>query len=184
MVNPSDDRHLVGQAQTGDLPAFDELVRRHHGPLYCYLYRTCRNGAEAEEMTQESFVKAWEGLRGFRGASSFRTWLFRIATNLCINRLSRRKPVDPLSEDIPSARRDEPAEVFRQRQLKECIGSALELLPADQRSALVLSIYEEMSYEEIAAAMGRSLASVNSLLYRARMSLRQTLAGARSRGLV
>jgi RNA polymerase sigma-70 factor (ECF subfamily) len=184
IVNQDDDRQLVEQAQAGDLPAFDELVRRHHGPLYCYLYRTCRNGAEAEEMTQESFVKAWEGIKGFRGAASFRTWLFRIATNLCINRLSRRKPVDPLSEDVPAARRDEPEETFRQRKLKECISAALELLPADQRSALVLSIYEELSYDEIAEAMGRSLASVNSLLYRARMSLRQTLAGARSRGLV
>jgi RNA polymerase sigma-70 factor (ECF subfamily) len=183
-VSQNDDQQLVEQAQAGDMSAFDELVRRHHGPVYCYLHRTCRNGAEAEEMTQESFVKAWEGLKGFRGAASFKTWLFRIATNLCINRLSRRKPVDPLSEDVPAARRDEPEETFRQRKLKECISAALELLPADQRSALVLSIYEELSYDEIAVAMGRSIASVNSLLYRARMSLRQTLEGARSRGLV
>ena len=183
-MNQSEDRELVGQAQAGDMPAFDELVRRYHGAVYCYLYRTCRNGAEAEEMTQESFVKAWEGLKGFRGAASFKTWLYRIATNLCINRLSRRKPVDPLSEDIPAGRRDEPEETYRQRQLKEYIGAALESLPADQRAALVLSIYEELSYEEIAEAMGRSLASVNMLLYRARMSLRQTLAGARSRGLI
>ena len=183
-VSQSDDRVLVERAQAGDMPAFDELVRRYHGPVYCYLYRTCRNGAEAEEMTQESFVKAWEGLKGFRGAASFKTWLFRIATNLCINRLSRRKPVDPLSEDVPAGRRDEPEETYRQRQLKESIGTALESLPADQRAALVLSIYEELSYEEIAGAMGRSLASVNMLLYRARMSMRQSLAGARSRGLV
>ncbi len=183
-MNQNEDKQLVGQAQAGDMPAFDELVRRYHGPVYCHLYRTCRNGAEAEEMTQESFVKAWEGLKGFRGAASFKTWLFRIATNLCINRLSRRKPNDPLSEDIPAARRDEPEEVFRQRQLKESIGAALESLPADQRSALVLSIYEELSYEEIAEAMGRSLASVNMLLYRARMGVGQMLAAARSRGLV
>jgi RNA polymerase sigma-70 factor (ECF subfamily) len=89
-----------------------------------------------------------------------------------------------LSEDVPAARRDEPEETFRQRKLREWVGSALDKLPPDQRSALVLSIYEEMSYDEIAEAMGRSLASVNSLLYRARMSVRQTLAGARSRGLI
>jgi RNA polymerase sigma-70 factor, ECF subfamily len=181
-VNQDEDRQLVERAQAGDMPAFDELVRRHHGPLYCYLYRTCRNGAEAEEMTQESFVKAWEGVRGFRGKASFRTWLFRIATNLCINRLSRRKPTDSLSDDIPAAHRDEPEETYRQRQLKECIAAALESLPADQRAALVLSIYEELSYEEIAAAMGRSLASVNMLLYRARMTVRHLLEGAKSRG--
>lgn len=183
-VDQSDDRQLAGQAQAGDLAAFDELVRRYHGMIYCYLYRTCRNSADAEEMTQESFVKAWEGLKGFRGAASFKTWLYRIATNLCINRLSRRKPHDPLSEDLPAARRDEPEESLRQRVRSECIGRALAGLPADQRSALVLSIYEELSHEEIAQAMGRSSASVNMLLYRARIAARRSLASDRERGLI
>ncbi len=184
MVNQNDDRQLVEQAQAGDLPAFDQLVLRHQGSLYCYLYRMCRNGAEAEEMTQEAFVKAWEGLHGFRGAASFKTWLYRIATNLCINRLSRRKPVEPLTEEIPAARQNEPEESFRQRVLSECITRALEGLPADQRSALVLSIYEELSHDEIAEAMGRSQASVNMLLYRARTGVRRSLAEARTRGLI
>jgi RNA polymerase sigma-70 factor, ECF subfamily len=183
-VSQNDDGQLVAQSQAGDLSAFDELVRRHNGPVYSYLYRMCRNGAEAEEMTQESFVKAWEGLKSFRGQASFKTWLYRIATNLCINRLSRRKPLDPLSEDLPAARRDEPEETFRQRMRGECIRRALAGLPADQRSALVLSIYEEMSHEEMAAAMGRSPASVNMLLYRARIGVRQSLADARERGLI
>lgn len=180
----SEDRLLVEQAQAGDLAAFDALVREHQYRLYCYLYRTCRNAAEAEEMTQEAFVKAWDGLGRFRGAASFKTWLYRIATNLCINRLSRRRPNDPLSDEIPAARRDEPEEVFRRRALAESISHALAVLPADQRSALVLSIYDEMSHEEIAAVMGRSLASVNMLLYRARMSVRQTLEDFRKRGLI
>lgn len=183
-MNQSDDGELVAQAQAGDLSAFDELVRRHHGQIYCYLYRACRNRSDAEEMTQESFVKAWEGLKGFRGAASFKTWLYRIATNLSINRLSRRKPQDPLSEDLPASRRDEPEEALRQRVRSESISRALAGLPADQRSALVLSIYEEMSHEEIAAAMGRSPASVNSLLYRARIGVREALGAARARGLI
>jgi RNA polymerase sigma-70 factor (ECF subfamily) len=175
MVSQNDDRELVRQAQAGDLSAFEVLVKEHQAGLYCYLYRTCRNAADAEEMAEEAMVKAWEGLAGFRGAASFKTWLYRIATNLCINRVTRRKPLDPLTEELPAARRDEPEETYRQRVLSECIGRALATLPADQRSALVLSIYEELSHEEIAEAMGRSPASVNMLLYRARIGVRQAL---------
>ena len=177
-VDQSDDRQLAGQAQAGDLAAFDELVRRYHGMIYCYLYRTCRNSADAEEMTQESFVKAWEGLKGFRGAASFKTWLYRIATNLCINRLSRRKPHDPLSEDLPAARRDEPEESLRQRVRSECIGRALAGLPADQRSALVLSIYEELSHEEIGRILDIPPAEVNRTYAEAGLHLRALLAEA------
>jgi len=183
-VNQSDDRLLVERSQAGDMAAFEQLVKEHQGALYCYLYRTCRNSAEAEEMTQESLVKAWEGLAGFRGEASFKTWLFRIGTNLCVNRLSRRKPLDPLPDSLPARRQDEPEQVFRQRVLGECINAALEQLPADQRSALVLSVYEETSYDEIARMLGRSLASVNSLIYRARIAVRRSMAEARRRGLL
>jgi RNA polymerase sigma-70 factor (ECF subfamily) len=183
-VSQDEDRRLVEQAQAGDLDAFDSLVRQYQGKLYGYLYRVSRNAADAEEMAQETFVKAWDGLSGFRGAASFRTWLFRIATNLCINRLSRRKPVEPLTEEISAERRYEPEESFRRRVLGERINRALESLPADQRSALVLSIYEELSHEEIATVMGRSPASVNMLLYRARMSVRESLEDSRKRGLI
>jgi len=183
-VSQSDDRLLVERSQAGDTAAFEQLVKEHQGALYCYLYRTCRNSAEAEEMTQESLVKAWEGLSGFRGNASFKTWLYRIATNLCINRLSRRKPLDPLPDSLPARQQDEPEQAFRQRVLGECISAALEQLPSDQRSALVLSVYEEMSYDEIARMLGRSLASVNSLIYRARIAVRRSLAEARQRGLL
>lgn len=183
-MSQDEDGRLVEQAQAGDLDAFDGLVRQYQGKLYGYLYRVSRNAADAEEMTQETFVKAWDGLGGFRGAASFKTWLFRIATNLCINRLSRRKPLEPLTEEISAGRRDEPEENFRQQLLGECINRALGCLPADQRSALVLSIYEELSHDEIARVMGRSEASVNMLLYRARMSVRESLADSRKRGLI
>lgn len=183
-MNQSEDRSLVEQAQTGDLQAFEALVREHQESLYCYLYRMSRNQAEAEEMAQEAFIRAWEGLGRFRGAASFKTWLFRIAANLCINRLSRRKPLVPLTEDIPAARRAEPDEAYRQRVRSECIARALADLPVDQRSALLLSVYEELSHADIAEAMGRSPDSVNMLLYRARMGLRRSLEAARDRGLL
>jgi RNA polymerase sigma-70 factor (ECF subfamily) len=182
-VSQDEDARLVERAQAGDLAAFESLVGQHQGRLYGYLYRVSRNAADAEEMTQETFVKAWDGLSGFRGDASFRTWLFRIATNLWINRFSRRKPLEPLTEDISAGSRFEPEQSFRQRKLGERINHALESLPGDQRSALVLSIYEELSHDDIARVMGRSNASVNMLLYRARMGLRESLGDLRDQGL-
>ena len=86
----TDDAVLVRKAQAGDLAAFEELVRRHQHGLFSYLYRMCRNTSDAEEMAQAAMVKAWEKLGGFRGASSFKTWLYRIGTNLCFNLRTRR----------------------------------------------------------------------------------------------
>lgn len=166
------------------MAAFEQLVREHQGPLYRYAYRMTRNAADAEEMAQQAFIKAWQAISGFRGQASFRTWLFRIASNLCINHLTRRRPTCELPETLAADPAGEPDEVYRRKARQAAIEAALARLPADQRSALVLSVYDEMSYEEIAAAMGRSLASVNALLYRARMALRRDLEQARQKGLV
>ena len=170
-----DDMELVRRARTGELSAFDELVERHSRPLYCYLWRMCRDSAEAEELAQAAFVRAWEGLVGFRGDASFRTWLYRVATNLCINRTTRRRRTEPLDEKLPARRADEPEQVFRQRALHERLAAAIGALPVDQRSALLLFAYDEMSHIEIAEALGRSAAAVNALIYRARLTVRKAL---------
>jgi RNA polymerase sigma-70 factor (ECF subfamily) len=179
-----DDRLVAARAAGGDLAAFEELVRRYQEPLYRYLWRMCRNQAEAEDMAQEALVKAWVGLGGFRGRASFKTWLFRIGTNLCLNRLSRARRTEPLDEELPGPRQDEPEENFRQRRARACVRLAVDSLPADQRTVLVLWAYEGMSYDEIAEATGRTWASVNALLYRARITLRERLAEARDKGIV
>ncbi len=178
------DHDLVAQAQAGDMAAFEQLVKEHQGPLYRYLCRMSRNASDAEEMMQETFIKAWQSIRGFRGQASFKTWLFRIAANLCINRLTRRRPTVELLESAPADPSAEPEEVFRRKVRQAAIEAALVRLPVDQRSAVLLLVYDEMTYEEIADAMGRSLASVNALLYRARMALRGYLADARGKGLL
>lgn len=175
---------LARSAQAGDLTAFEELVRRHQRGLFGYLYRMCGNPADAEEMAQQAMVKAWKGLAGFRGASSFKTWLYRIATNLCINRATRRKPMVQLPENLPAAATSEPAEVYAREQRVTAVRDALDRLPADQRAALVMVEFQEMSYRETAAALGRSVRAVDSLLFRARANLRKLLEPARQKGIV
>lgn len=167
-----------------ELPAFEALVLRHQHRLFGYLWRMTRNPAEAEELAQQAFIRAWQGLAGFRGTASFRTWLFRIAHNLCVNRLTRTRRLAPLPETLPAAVACEPEEKHRRQVRAERINAALAALLPDQRSALVLSVWEEMSHEEIARALGKTPASVNALLYRARLALRRELAPAREEGLL
>ena len=159
-------------------------MRRHQRGLFGYLYRMCGNPADAEEMAQQAMVKAWKGLAGFRGASSFKTWLYRIATNLCINRATRRKPLVELPETLPAPASSEPPEVYARGQRITAVREALDQLPADQRAALVMVEFQEMSYRETAAALGRSVRAVDSLLFRGRTNLRKLLEPARQKGIV
>jgi RNA polymerase sigma-70 factor (ECF subfamily) len=175
---------LARSARDGDLAAFEELVRRHQRGLFGYLFRMCGNAADAEEMAQQALVNAWGGLRNFRGDSSFKTWLYRIATNLCINRATRRKPTCELPESLPAPESSGPAESYARERRIAAVREALDRLPADQRAALVMVEYQEMSYKDAAAALGRSVRAVDSLLFRARQNLRRLLEPARQRGIV
>jgi len=174
----------VLKAQGGDMAAFEELVRRHQRGLFSYLYRMCRNSSDAEEMAQAAMVKAWEKLAGFRGASSFKTWLYRIGTNLCFNLRTRRKPTEELSETMAAPDTERPEAAFKQKVREEAVRRALGCLPDDQRAALVLSIYQDMSYREIAETLGRSVRAVDSLLFRAKTNVRKVLAEDRAKGVI
>jgi RNA polymerase sigma-70 factor (ECF subfamily) len=178
------DRELVVRAQSGDLAAFEELVRRHQQGLFSYLYRMCRNGSDAEELAQAAMVRAWEALAGFRGASSFKTWLYRIGTNLCLNLRTRRKPVEELPETLAAPDSEQPERAFQQKVREDAVREALARLPADQRAALVLSVYQDMSYKEIAQTMGKTVRAVDSLLFRAKTNVRKALAEDRAKGVI
>jgi len=180
----SDDREFVARAQSGDMAAFEELVRRHQHGLFSYLYRMCRNSSDAEEMAQVAMVKAWEKLGSFRGASSFKTWLYRIGTNLCFNLRTRRKPIEELLETMAAPDAARPEQAFQQKVREEVVQRALARLPADQRAALVLSVYQDMSYREIAETMGKSVRAVDSLLFRAKTNVRKVLAQDRAKGII
>jgi len=180
----TEDRELVLQAQAGDMAAFEELVRRHQRGLFSYLYRMCRNTSDAEEMAQAAMIKAWMKLAGFRGASSFKTWLYRIGTNLCFNLRTRRKPTEELSETMAAPDRERPEQAFRQKVREDAVRTALAELPADQRAALVLSVYQDMSYREIAETLGKTVRAVDSLLFRAKTNVRKLLAKDRLKGIL
>lgn len=183
-MEKNSDEALVQAAKAGDLAAFDELIRRHSTALYAFIYRMVGDPADAEELTQEAWVKAWRALSGFKGKSEFKTWLFKIGMNLAFNLKKRRKPAAELSEILPAANGVEPVVVFEQKRREQVIQAALAQLPPDQRTALVLNIYQGMSYREIAQVMGRSVRAVDALLFRAKTNLRQILTPARKKGVV
>lgn len=177
------DNELVQAAAAGDEPAFDEIMARYKRPVISFVCRLTGNAAAAQDLAQEVFVRAWNGMGRFRPAreGSLAAWLFRIARNLCIDRL-RRRGHDPLAAAI-----DDPAAVdhlsagARPTQQVEAdeigarVATAVAQLPEDQRTAFILSEYEGLSYADIAAVMKTSIKSVESRLYRAKQTLRADL---------
>ena len=179
---PDDESALVALARAGDRTAFDELVRRHADGLYAVVVRLCASAQEAEEVTQEAFLRAWRGLPGFRGGSQFFTWLYRIGVNEARRRSERSRSgalVVSLDEHRArevsdwSMRPDDRAEHAElRRELDRAIGG----LPVDHRAALVLRDIEGLSTAQAAAVLGLREAAFKSRLHRARTALRLALA--------
>jgi RNA polymerase sigma-70 factor (ECF subfamily) len=184
MSGERDDRQLIVLAASGDQQAFAELVRRHQDRVLNLAYGYTRDRQDAEELAQEIFFKAWRHAGSFRGESAFATWLYRLAVNTCLNhRQGKKTRPDPLSlaGDFAAggaAAADSLIAAERESRLKK----ALDALPARQKMALVLASLEERSYEEIAAAMEVSVASVESLLFRARRNLAAILGPLKQKG--
>lgn len=178
------DRELVRAAKGGETAAFEELVRRHSPALFSFIYRLVGSPTDAEELTQETWVRAWRALAGFKEKSGFKTWVFRIGMNLALNLRARARHTEELNESLPALENVQPEEVFRKKRRAELVQEALARLPGDQRVAVVLWAYQGMSYQEIAATMGRSVRAVDSLLFRAKAGLREFLEEAKRRGEV
>lgn len=185
-MNPADlsDEQLIRQAQQGELQAFEQLVVRYQQPLFAFIYRMVNNQTDAEELCQQAFIRAWEKISGFQAKSSFKTWLFRIGINLALNYRTRTRHTEPLDELLPANPDSEPERVFRRHNRERIVREALMQLAPDQRTALTLAVYEDLSYQQIAEIMGKSVRAVDSLLVRARTRLRQLLEPARKKGLL
>jgi RNA polymerase sigma-70 factor (ECF subfamily) len=183
------DTALIQRAKANDRAAFNEIVLRYKDKVYNYIYRMVRNATDAEDLTQETFVRAYLSLHSFQSRASLNTWLFRIATNLCIDHSRRAKRTqglvtslspdneeeeEGLQRDIPDATFD-PQRLLLNKELGEKLEKALQELPEKLRMVVLLYDVEGLSYEEIAAIAGCPLGTVKSRLFNARAVLRRKL---------
>ena len=176
----------MARSARGDRHAFEILVRRHQRSVLNFIYRFIGNRIEAEDLAQEVFLRAWQSAAAYKPTAKFTTWIYRITTNLCINkqksdRIRRLFMVPPSrkeEEDLGNKfsadhtrKGPSPEDLLLEAERKRQILSALRRLPANQRIALVLKKYEGLSYKEIARIMGCSVSAVDSLMVRAKRNL-------------
>lgn len=156
--------------------AFCELYARHAGGLRAYLLRLTGTVQRAEDLTQEAFLRALEGLERFSGRSTFKTWLFAIGTNLVRDHYRRKRPMRSLADDM-TAPGPGPAEEAEADEEVRRLRAAVEKLPESQRAPLVLVRLEGMKYREAAEALGITLAAVRMRIHRAHLALTEALTG-------
>lgn len=174
MVVEVDDHILLQAARDGDLDAFETLVRRYQTPVYRVALRMLASEADAQDVTQDTFVRAWQALGRFRGDSAVGTWLYRIVMRRSLDVLSARRPTGKLDERQP-AHRGDPAVATEQRHRFAAVTRELAALPADQRAALVLREFEGLTYDRIAEVLDTTLPAVKGRIHRARLTiLKQT----------
>ncbi len=179
------DARLISQMQHGDAAAFESLVEKYQHPMLVRLHRMLRDPSEAEDVAQNAFLRAFTATTGFRKVARFSTWLYTIARHLGLNELRRRlrHPAASLEhggcEATPLSRNGSshsaPSEVLLRKELQQQIQGALAQLPTQQRRAVGLLLYEELSYAEIAAVLRVSAGATRSLIHRGRTTLRQKL---------
>ena len=183
-----EEARLVREIRAGDGDAFETLVREHQTRVYNLALRMCGDPEDALDISQETFLKAWRTLGKYRGDCSLGSWLYRIASNLCIDLLrknKRRQTEKIVSLDDPGEEgrplelpdlREEPQTILEREENRRAVWECLEKLPEEQRLILVLRDVNGLSYEEIGASMGLELGTVKSRIFRAREKLANLLA--------
>ena len=178
------DEELVARSIGGDAESFNELIRRWERPIHALAYRQLGREEDARDVCQETFLRAYRALAGFRGQAKFSSWLYRIALNLCRDsvRRERRTPVVQALEDIDVldlAAAREPSKSIEDRigrqDLSRAVERAMALLPEEQRTAIVLKEYQGLTFQEIADLVGCPLSTVKTRLYQGLTVLRREL---------
>jgi RNA polymerase sigma-70 factor (ECF subfamily) len=172
-----DDAGLVKACLEGRRDAFDVIVERHRRTVYQVCYRFVNNHEDASDLAQEAFVRAWKGLNNFKGQAALSTWLYRIAVNACLNKVSARKAdTEPIESDrFEDTRIEHPADGLVRGERAAAVRKAIAALPEKQRATLILRTYHEMSHQEIADVLGSSVGAVKANFFHALGNLKKIL---------
>jgi RNA polymerase sigma-70 factor (ECF subfamily) len=179
------DEELVARATAGDLDSFNQLVTRWERPIYALAYRTLGREEDARDVVQEAFLRAYRGLRGFKGQAKFSSWLYRITLNLCRDwiRRERRAPVvqvpegtDPVDlADQRASPTESVEDLVARREMSRAVARAMADLPEEQRLAILLKEYHGLTFQEIADMLNCPLSTVKTRLYQGLTMLRRRL---------
>jgi len=176
-VDRLDERSLVDASLAGRPGAFDLIVERHRRSVYQLCYRFVGNHDDASDLVQETFIRAFRGLRRFRAQASLATWLYRIGVNVCLNRVSAKAlPSEPIAErQFVDADAESPAERILRAERGARVRAAIAQLPKKQRATLILRTYHELSHQEIADALGSTVGAVKTNFFHALANLKKLL---------
>jgi RNA polymerase sigma-70 factor (ECF subfamily) len=179
------DEELVASATAGDLDSFNQLVMRWERPIYALAYRTLGRDEDARDVVQEAFMRAYRGLRGFKGQAKFSSWLYRITLNLCRDwmRRERRAPIvavpegtDPIDlADDRASPAESVEDLVARREMSAAVARAMAELPEEQRAAIMLKEYHGLTFQEIADMLNCPLSTVKTRLYQGLSVLRRRL---------
>jgi len=178
-VTGTTDAELVARSVAGDSSAFDTLVERHRRNVYHVCYRFVGNHEDASDLTQDVFLRAFRALRRFKGQSSVGTWLYRIAVNVSLNRVSvKTPPSEPIdARQHVDTRSDAPGDQMLRDERAARVRAALSRLPRKQRAAVILRMYHEMSHQEIADTVGSTVGAVKANVFHGLRNLKKLLEG-------
>jgi RNA polymerase sigma-70 factor, ECF subfamily len=173
----ADDAALVEACLEGHRQAFDVIVERHRRQVYQLCYRYVANHEDATDLAQDTFIRAFKGLKGFKRHSAFSTWLYRIAVNVCLNRLALRTPrTEALDtrERIDTRAERPDVTLLREERASE-VRAAISRLPRKQRATLILRVYHDLPHEQIAGILGSSVGAAKANFFHALANLKKLL---------
>jgi len=173
----ADDRTLVDACLGGRREAFDVIVERHQRQVYQLCYRFAGNHEDASDLAQDAFIRAYRGLHSFKGQAAFSTWLYRIAVNVCLNRVGTRAQKWTTLDvaDQPDLRQERADARLLRGERAAAVRAAIVRLPKKQRAALILRIYHELPHDQIAEIVGTSVGAVKANFFHALANLKKLL---------